>query len=227
MKLDEILSLSPVIPVLTIQRAEDSVPLVRALADGGLKAIEITLRTEAALEAIHIAAAEVPGAIIGAGTILGADDLNRAHEAGARFAVSPGATPGLLEAAVRSGPPLLPGAATASEIMVLAEAGYTHVKFFPAEVSGGVSALRAFAGPFPRLVFCPTGGIGPGNAPSYLALPNVPCVGGSWVAPEDGVSARDWPRITTLAREAAALKGPGVSDRAGSGDRNRLSVPRT
>jgi 2-dehydro-3-deoxyphosphogluconate aldolase/(4S)-4-hydroxy-2-oxoglutarate aldolase len=224
MKLDEILSLAPVIPVLTIRCIEQAVPLVQALAEGGLKVIEITLRTEAALDAIRLTAAEIPAAVIGAGTVLCADDLTRAHEAGARFAVSPGVTPGLLKAA--SGPPLLPGAATASEIMVLAEAGYTHVKFFPAGPAGGVAALRAFAGPFPRIVFCPTGGIGPASAPSYLALPNVPCVGGSWIAPEEVVSARDWARITELAREAAAL-GANAPDRAGSGGNNTPYAPRT
>lgn len=206
MNIAAILSSTPVIPVLTIRRREDAVPLVRALVEGGLKVVEITLRTDAALDAVRAVAAEVPEAVIGAGTVLDADGLENAHAAGARFAVSPGATPGLLRVAAGSDLPLLPGVATASEVMAAAEAGYTCLKFFPAEAMGGAAALRLLGGPFPAMRFCPTGGIGPGNAAAYLALPNVVCVGGSWVAPEEAVTARDWPRIAALAREAAALR---------------------
>jgi 2-dehydro-3-deoxyphosphogluconate aldolase/(4S)-4-hydroxy-2-oxoglutarate aldolase len=206
MTIAEILSSTPVIPVLTIRRSEDAVPLVRALVEGGLKVVEITLRTEAALDAIRAASAEIPEAAVGAGTVLDGPGLDAARRAGARFAVSPGATPGLLRAAATSDLPLLPGVATASEIMALAEAGFTHAKFFPAGPMGGVAALKAFAGPFPNMRFCPTGVVGPGNAGAYLALANVVCVGGSWVAPEDALAARDWPRITALASEAAKLR---------------------
>ncbi|MFP4002224.1 MAG: bifunctional 4-hydroxy-2-oxoglutarate aldolase/2-dehydro-3-deoxy-phosphogluconate aldolase [Alphaproteobacteria bacterium] len=206
MNIAEIVSLTPVIPVLTIDRAEDAAPLVGALAEGGLGIVEITLRTGAALAAVHAAAAAVPEAVIGVGTALDADDLRRAQDAGAHFAVSPGATPELLRAADEAGMPLLPGAVTASEVMALMEAGHAHAKFFPAEAAGGVAALSAFAGPFPGMRFCATGGVGSQNACYYLELPNVTCVGGSWLAPRDAVAAQDWARITDLARRAAALK---------------------
>lgn len=206
MRIGDILALTPVIPVLTMGRVEDAAPVVGALCRGGLIVVEITLRTGVAFSAIRAVAEEVPEAVIGAGTVLDADDLERAKEAGARFAVSPGASPELLRAASDHPLPLLPGAATASEIMTLLGAGHTHVKFFPAEAAGGVTALKAFAGPFPGVRFCPTGGIGAHNACHYLDLPNVTCVGGSWVAPADAVAAEDWGRIETLAREAAWLR---------------------
>lgn len=199
-----ICALAPVIPVLVIDRPEDAVPLARALVAGGLPVLEVTLRTPVALAALA-EMARVPGAVVGAGTILTPADLERAQAAGARFGVSPGTTPALRAAITASGLPFLPGAATASEVMVLAEAGFDIAKFFPAEQAGGAGMLRAFAGPLPAMRFCPTGGIGPANAPAYLALPNVPCLGGSWVAPQALVAKGDWAGIEALARSAAAL----------------------
>jgi 2-dehydro-3-deoxyphosphogluconate aldolase/(4S)-4-hydroxy-2-oxoglutarate aldolase len=192
-----------VIPAITVERVEDAVPMARALAAGGLRVIEIMLRSEAAIAAIRAIAAEVPEAAVGAGTLLTAPDVRAAEAAGARFLVSPGATRALLEAAEAAGLPLLPGAATASEAMRLAERGWTMLKFFPAEASGGARALGAFAAPLPHIRWCPTGGVGPANAAAYLALPNVACVGGSWPAPADAVRAGDWARVEALARAAA------------------------
>lgn len=197
----------PVIPVLKIERAADAVPLARALARGGLPAIEITLRTPAALEAIRRVADEVPEALVGAGTILDPAQFAEAQAAGARFIVSPGLTPQLVEAAETSEVPLLPGAITPGEIMAARQAGYRLLKFFPAEQAGGVAFLKALASPFSGIRFCPTGGIGAGNARDYLSLANVVCVGGSWVAPDALVAAGRWDEIAALAREAAALKG--------------------
>lgn len=200
--------LAPVIPVLVVEAAEEAAPLARALIAGGLPALEVTLRTPAALEAIR-AMAGLPGGVVGAGTLLTPEDVRAAVAAGARFGVSPGATPRLLDAAAEAGLPLLPGAATASEVMALLERGHRVQKFFPAEAAGGAAALAALGGPLPQVAFCPTGGIGPANAPAYLALRNVLCVGGSWVAPKAMVAARDWAGITALARAAAALRaGP-------------------
>ncbi|MDB5460863.1 MAG: 4-hydroxy-2-oxoglutarate aldolase/2-deydro-3-deoxyphosphogluconate aldolase [Caulobacteraceae bacterium] len=197
------LSLSPVVPVLTIHRVEDAEPLARALLAGGLKVLEVTLRTAAALEAMHCIAAEVPEAILAAGTVLSAKDLKRSAKAGARFAFSPGLADFMLE----EGPiPILPGVATASEVMRAAEAGLSTFKFFPAVPAGGVGALKALHGPFADVAFCPTGGIDAGNAADFLALSNVLCVGGSWVAPAKAVEAGDWAAIEALARAAAALK---------------------
>ena len=181
-------------------------PLARALVAGGLKAIEITLRTPAALDAVKAVAAEVEGAHVGAGTILNARDYEAAVKAGSTFIVSPGVAPGVLSAAKDSSVPLLPGAATASEVMTLREAGYEVLKFFPAEQAGGAAYLKALSSPLAGTVFCPTGGISLKNAHDYLSLPNVVCVGGSWVAPKDLVAAGDWAGITKLASEAAALK---------------------
>jgi 2-dehydro-3-deoxyphosphogluconate aldolase/(4S)-4-hydroxy-2-oxoglutarate aldolase len=178
----------------------------RALVAGGVPAIEVTLRTPAALEAVRAIAAEVEGAVVGVGTVLGADDLRAAHEAGARFAVSPGATPRLLDAAAEIPLPLLPGAATASEAMALLERGYRHLKFFPAVPAGGARLLAAWAGPLPQLRFCPTGGISAASAGDFLALPNVLCVGGSWLTPADRLVAGDWAGIEALARAAANLR---------------------
>ncbi|HEY8950502.1 MAG TPA: bifunctional 4-hydroxy-2-oxoglutarate aldolase/2-dehydro-3-deoxy-phosphogluconate aldolase [Rhizomicrobium sp.] len=197
-----ILSRVPVIPVLTIARVEDSVALARALVDGGLSVLEITLRTDAALDAIAAIARDVPDAVTGAGTVLNRADLRCAREAGAQFAVSPGLTENL----ATEGLPLLPGVATASEIMRGMEYGLRHFKFFPAESSGGVAALKSFAGPFPDIRFCPTGGITAKSAPDYLAVKNVMCVGGSWMVPHAMITAQDWRGIAKLAAEAASLR---------------------
>jgi len=197
----------PVVPVLIVDDAKSAVPLARALVAGGLKAIEITMRTPAALDAVKAVAAEVEGANVGAGTILSAKDFDAAVKAGSTFIVSPGATRGVLEAAKGSGVPLLPGAATASEVMALREEGLEVMKFFPAEQAGGAAYLKALSSPLAGTLFCPTGGISLKNAKDYLSLPNVVCVGGSWVAPKELVAAGDWAGITRLASEAAALKG--------------------
>lgn len=206
-KLLSVLKLQPVVPVLIIDDAATAVPLARALVAGGLKAIEITLRTPAALEAIRRVANEVEGAVAGAGTILNAAQFDQAVEAGSQFIVSPGTTQELLDAASASAVPLLPGAATASEVMALREEGYEVLKFFPAEQAGGASYLKALSSPLAGTLFCPTGGISLANARDYLSLPNVICVGGSWVAPKELVARGDWAGITKLAAEAAGLKG--------------------
>jgi 2-dehydro-3-deoxyphosphogluconate aldolase/(4S)-4-hydroxy-2-oxoglutarate aldolase len=204
--LRRILSAAPVVPVLTIEDRAQAVPLARALVAGGLTALEITLRTPAGLDCIRAIAAEVDGADVGAGTVLDAGQLAEAVRAGAKFLVSPGATPGLIEAAANCGVPYLPGVATAGEAMTLAERGYAYLKFFPAEPAGGLPYLKSLAAPLPGIRFCPTGGIGAGNAAAYLALPNVVCVGGSWVAPAEALAAGDWPRVTALAKAAVTLK---------------------
>ena len=201
-----VMSLAPVIPVLVIDRVEDAAPLARALTAGGLYAIEVTLRTAAALEAITAIVTEVEDAVVGAGTVLNARQFEAATDAGARFIVSPGLTDGLIGAAADSEAPLLAGTANASDVMRGLEAGLTHFKFFPAETSGGAAAIKALGGPFGDVKFCPTGGINLKIAPDYLALSNVLCVGGAWVAPADAIKAQDWDRITGLAREAAALR---------------------
>lgn len=195
---------APVIPVLVISDTAQARPLAEALVAGGLPVLEVTLRTPAALDVIR-EMAQVPGGIVGAGTLLTPEDVRAAKAAGARFGVSPGATDRLLEACAAEALPLLPGAATATEAMALLERGYRVQKFFPAEASGGVPALAALAAPLPQIAFCPTGGITPQNAASYLALPNTLCVGGSWVAPRDKLAAGDWAGIEALARAAAAL----------------------
>jgi 2-dehydro-3-deoxyphosphogluconate aldolase/(4S)-4-hydroxy-2-oxoglutarate aldolase len=204
-RVDAVFARAPVIPVLTIERLEDALPLCRALADNGLPVLEVTLRTACALEAIALLARALPDACVGAGTVLSGEDLARVATAGAAFAISPGATDALYEAAKPGDVPLVPGIATASELMRGLEHGWRRFKFFPAEASGGTAALRGLAGPFPQARFCPTGGIDAGKAPAYLALPNVACVGGSWMLPADALAARDWARIGALAREAAAL----------------------
>ena len=207
--LQPILSAAPVVPVLTVGDAETAVKLARALVKGGLPAIEITLRTNAALDAVKAVAAEVEGALAGVGTVLNAAQLRQAEAAGATFAVSPGASPGLLDAAADSAVPFLPGAATASEAMALMERGYDILKFFPAGPAGGIAYLKALAAPLPGIRFCPTGGISLQNAVDYLKLANVICVGGSWVAPQEAIAAGNWQLIEQLARQAAGLKpGP-------------------
>jgi 2-dehydro-3-deoxyphosphogluconate aldolase/(4S)-4-hydroxy-2-oxoglutarate aldolase len=201
-----IAALAPVIPVLTVERVADAVPLARALVKGGLPVLEVTLRTGVALEALAAIAREVPEAVIGAGTVLDETRLKEAMAAGARFGVSPGCTPSLARAVREAGLPFLPGVATVSEAMALREQGFGLLKFFPADVAGGTAWLKAVAAPLAGMRFCPTGGIGIETAPGYLALPNVACVGGSWVAPRDAVAAGDWPRVERLAAAAAILK---------------------
>ena len=206
-KLLSILQRQPVVPVLVVDRVATAVPLARALVEGGLKAIEITLRTEAALDAIKAVADEVDGAEVGAGTILNARQFDAAVKAGSQFIVSPGTTQELLDAAARSDVPMLPGAATPSEMMALREEGYAVLKFFPAEQAGGAAYLKSLASPLGGISFCPTGGITAASAGTYLALPNVVCVGGSWVAPKNLVEAGDWAAITALAADASKLAG--------------------
>ncbi len=203
---EEVLALSPVMPVVVLEDAEAAAPLARALLAGGLKTIEITLRTPAALDAIREAARAAPELIVGAGTVLGEDDLAAAAEAGARYALSPGATPALLRAGRDAPIPLIPGAATASEIMTGLALGYRCFKFFPAENLGGPAALKALGAPLLAARFCPAGGIGPDKIAAYLALDNVLCVGGSWIAPADKIKAGDWDGIEVLARQAAGLR---------------------
>ena len=194
---------APVVPVLVLDDASHAAPLAKALVAGGLPALEVTLRTPAALDCIREMAA-VEGGVVGAGTLLTPADVRAAVDAGARFGVSPGATDRLLDACAEAGLPLLPGAATATEAMALLERGYDMLKFFPAEAAGGAPALKAIGAPIPQVSFCPTGGVSPANKAAYLTLPNVVCVGGSWVAPADKVAAGDWAGIEALAREAAA-----------------------
>ena len=200
-----ILKLQPVVPVLVIKDLAHAVPLARALVAGGLKAIEITMRTPVALQAIRAVADEVEGAVPGAGTVLNAKQYHQAVEAGSQFVVSPGTTLELLDVARKSPVPLLPGAATPSEVMALREEGYEVLKFFPAEQAGGAAYLKSLSSPLAGMLFCPTGGITPDNARDYLSLPNVVCVGGSWVAPNALVEAGDWDGITRLATEASRL----------------------
>lgn len=202
----DIAGLAPIIPVLVIEDLAHAVPLAEALIAGGLPVLEVTLRTPIALEAIRLMA-EVPGGVVGAGTLLTAEDVQAAKASGARFGVSPGATPRLIAACTEEALPLLPGAATASEVMALFEQGYDMLKFFPAEAAGGAPALKSIGGPIPQVAFCPTGGVTPENAPAYLSLPNVLCAGGSWVAPRSAMEAGDWAAIEALARQAAQL-GP-------------------
>jgi 2-dehydro-3-deoxyphosphogluconate aldolase/(4S)-4-hydroxy-2-oxoglutarate aldolase len=205
--LEEILRAAPVVPVVIIDDIANAVPLARALVAGGLRAIEITLRTAAGMDAIRAIAAEVEGAIPGVGTVLEPGQYAQAAKAGARFAVSPGATPKLLDAAEDCGMAPLPGIATVSEAMALLERGYRFAKFFPAEAAGGAPFLSSIASPLPQLQFCPTGGITPENAPRYLKLENVICVGGSWMVSRQAISAGDWAGISQAAAIAAKLRG--------------------
>ncbi len=201
----EICRLAPVVPVLVIDDLAHARPLAEALVKGGLPALEVTLRTPCALDAIRVMS-EVTGGVVGAGTLLTPADVKAAKAAGARFGVSPGATRHLLDACLDNDFPLLPGAATASEIMALLELGYTVQKFFPAEQAGGAAFLKSIGAPLPQVSFCPTGGIGLKNARDYLGLKNILCVGGSWVAPKEAMAKGDWAAITALAAEAAALR---------------------
>lgn len=202
----DIMNTSPVVPVMVINKLEHAVPLAHALVEGGLKVLEITLRTPIALDAIRRIKAEVPGAIVGAGTVINLETLKQAIDAGSEFLVSPGVTESLIDAALQSGVPILPGAISPSEVMRLMEKGITEMKFFPAEAAGGIPMLKSIGGPLPQVTFCPTGGISPKNAADYLALSNVACVGGSWMAPADLVDKEDWDEIKRRATEAAALK---------------------
>ncbi len=202
----ELANHGPVVPVIVIDRLEDAVPLARALVEGGVKVLEVTLRTPVALGAVEAMAREVPGAIVGAGTIRSAADARAAKQAGAVFGVSPGYTAEVGAACRDIGLPLLPGVATASEVMAAQADGLSFLKFFPATAAGGIPMLKALAGPFPDVVFCPTGGITLHSAPEFLSLPNVKVCGGSWLTPADAVNSGDWGRITRLAAEAAALR---------------------
>ena len=201
-KLASLLKPARIVPVLTINRLEDAVPLARALASGGVRMLEVTLRTPVAIEAAKAIIANVPDAIVGIGTILNGDDLARAEDLGARFGISPGATPELLKAATASSLPFAPGIATASELMQALAHGFDVVKFFPAEQAGGIKALRALAGPFPHVKFCPTGGIGETNAPTWLSEPNVIAVGGSWLCQAVDIKSGNWAGITAMCERA-------------------------
>ena len=205
MNILQVMRTGPMIPVIVIERLEDAVPLARALVAGGVRVLELTLRTPVALRAIEAIAQEVEGAIVGVGTITRVEDFESALRAGAVFGVSPGLTPALIAAAKDSGLPLLPGVMTPSDVIAARAAGFSELKLFPAQQAGGIGMLKAMAGPFPDVSFCPTGGISAATATEFLALPNVACIGGSWLTPREAVSAGDWPRITALAREAAAL----------------------
>ena len=201
----ELMRLGPVIPVIVIDRIEDAQPLARALVEGGVRVLEVTLRTPVALRAIEAIARAVPGAIVGVGTITRPRDVADALSAGALFGVSPGLTTALAEAVLAARLPLLPGVMTPSDVIAARAAGFTEMKLFPAQQAGGVGMLKALGGPFGDVTFCPTGGVSLATAPDFLALPNVACVGGSWLTPKDAVDAGDWARITRLAREAQAL----------------------
>lgn len=202
----DLLALSPVMPVVVIDDVDDAVPTARALLAGGIGVIELTLRTPVALTAIERVAAEVPDIVVGAGTVTSPEQAKQAADAGAKFLVTPGCTDTVLDAAFATGLPFLPGASTVSEAMRLAERGLSALKFFPAEASGGAAFLKSIAGPLPHLQFCPTGGITVSSAPSYLALPNVGCIGGSWLTPVKLLAAKDFAAVEKLAAEAAALR---------------------
>jgi 2-dehydro-3-deoxyphosphogluconate aldolase/(4S)-4-hydroxy-2-oxoglutarate aldolase len=206
MNIRNILALAPVIPVLTIEKIEHAVPLARALCAGGLRVLEVTLRTSAGLPAIEAMRKSVPDAVVGVGTLTRPEDFTQSAQAGAQFGVSPGITAELVRAAQSAGFPLLPGIMTPSELIAGLGWGFTTFKLFPAQQAGGIGMLKAMGGPFPDVVFCPTGGITRVTAPDFLALPNVACVGGSWVAPSDKVRDGDWAAIEALARDAASLK---------------------
>jgi 2-dehydro-3-deoxyphosphogluconate aldolase/(4S)-4-hydroxy-2-oxoglutarate aldolase len=205
LKIRDVLALAPVIPVLTVEKLAHAAPLAKALCAGGLKVLEITLRTDVALDVIAAMRAAVPDAVVGAGTLVRPQDFKRADAAGAQFAVTPGLTPELADAARNVGYPLLPGIMTPSEILQALHFGYDTLKFFPAQQAGGIAMLQAFGGPFANVAFCPTGGISRESAPAFLQLPNVLCVGGSWVAPKALLDKGDWAGIEALARDAAGL----------------------
>lgn len=204
----EIMHRSPVIPVMVINKLEHAVPLAHALVEGGLTVLEITLRTSIALEAIKKIKAEVPNAIVGAGTVINVDTLNKAIDAGSEFIVSPGVTDNLIDMAIKSGTPILPGVVTPSEVMRLLDKGITEMKFFPAEAAGGIPMVKSIGAPLPQVTFCPTGGVNPKNVADYLALKNVPCVGGSWMAPANLVDNENWEEINRLTVEALTLAKP-------------------
>jgi 2-dehydro-3-deoxyphosphogluconate aldolase/(4S)-4-hydroxy-2-oxoglutarate aldolase len=208
MTLLEIMRASPVIPVIAIDDLKHAVPLAKALVAGGIRVLEVTLRTAQGLPAIRAIAEQVPDAIVGVGTLTQGEEFAAARDAGAVFGVSPGLTPSLIEAARKSGLPLLPGVMTPSEVMAAREAGFRQLKLFPAVPAGGVGMLNAIAGPLPDVIFCPTGGVSQENAAQFLACKNVACVGGSWLTPKDAMEAGDWARITQLAAAASALRRP-------------------
>ena len=206
MNIRDILNAGPVMPVIVLDNIDDAVPLARALVAGGIRVLEVTLRTSAALDCVRAICEDVPGAIVGVGTITTTADLDAARAAGAAFGVSPGTTPALLAAARDSGFPFLPGVMTPSDVIAVISAGFTAMKLFPARQAGGVGMLKALAGPFPQVIFCPTGGIDSASAAEYLALPNVACVGGSWLSPATLMAAHDWRAIENLARAATSLR---------------------
>ncbi|WP_417585424.1 bifunctional 4-hydroxy-2-oxoglutarate aldolase/2-dehydro-3-deoxy-phosphogluconate aldolase [Nitrincola sp.] len=201
---EQVFEISPVVPVMVIEHLDQAVPLAKALVAGGIRILEVTLRTECALEAIKLIREEVPEALVGAGTVLNQEQLQAVADAGAQFAISPGVTTALLEAGAHSTIPLIPGVASVSDAMKAMDFGYTYLKFFPAESSGGAKAIKSMGSPLSGLVFCPTGGIGLANCKDYLSLDNVACVGGSWVAPMDAVRDGDWQRISDLSCQALA-----------------------
>ena len=205
-KTPDLIAFGPVIPVIVLERIEHAVPLARALVQGGVRVLEVTLRTKAALACMEAIAREVPEAIVGAGTLRTVDDVHAARRAGCVFGVSPGYTSVIGAACRDAGLPLLPGVATASEVMMANADGFSFLKFFPATAAGGIPMLKALAGPFPDVAFCPTGGITPETAPQFLALPNVKVCGGSWLTPSDAVNAGDWARISALAQAASGLR---------------------
>ena len=206
MKVLDIMRVGPVIPVIVIEKLSDAVPLAKALVAGGVRVLEVTLRTPVGLAAVKAIANEVEGAIVGVGTITRPDDFAQSLEAGAKFGVSPGLTPVLIETARTSPLPLLPGVMTPSDVIAARSAGFSELKLFPAQQAGGMGMLKALGGPFPDVTFCPTGGVTAATAPDFLALSNVACVGGSWLTPNDAIAGGDWQRITALAREAASLR---------------------
>ena len=201
----DVFSQGPVVPVLVIDRVEDALPIAESLMAGGINVLEVTLRTDAAIDVIATIAKHLPEAYIGAGTVTNRDQLQAVTDAGAKFAISPGLTADLLAAGKQGSIPLIPGVSNISDLMKANDAGYDHLKFFPAEAAGGVKALKSIGGPFPNTVFCPTGGIGLNNYKEYLALPNVSCVGGSWLAPNDAIEAKQWHVLTELAKQAKAM----------------------
>ena len=202
----ELMRMGPVIPVIVIDQLAQAVPLARSLVAGGIRVLEVTLRTPAGIDAIAAIARDVPEAIVGVGTVTQPQEFALSSKAGARFAETPGLTPALLEAARHAARPLLPGVMTPSDIIAAKAAGYRELKLFPAQQAGGIGMLKALAGPFPDVTFCPTGGVTAATAPDFIALPNVACVGGSWLTPKEAIAAGDWGRITALAREAASLR---------------------
>jgi 2-dehydro-3-deoxyphosphogluconate aldolase/(4S)-4-hydroxy-2-oxoglutarate aldolase len=201
----EVFNQGPVVPVLVIDKVEDALPIAEALIAGGINVLEVTLRTEAAMDVIRTIAEALPEAYIGAGTVTNREQLKAVTDAGAKFAISPGLTADLLKAGKEGSIPLIPGISNISDLMKAKDAGYDHLKFFPAEAAGGVKALKSIGGPFPDIVFCPTGGISPSNYKEYLALPNVKCCGGSWLAPTDAIENKQWSIITDLAKAACDI----------------------